>query len=70
MVGLRAMVLGRLGQTENSPIQEHVLYPAPRSPFTGRGLVERINPGPRLAATVLGRAFLTPLLALPLELRH
>ena len=62
--------LRSVGADGELPIQERVLYPAPRSPFTGRGLVERINPGPRLAATVLGRAFLTPLLALPLELRH
>jgi hypothetical protein len=27
-------------------IQERLLYPAPRSPFTGRGGVEHANPGP------------------------
>ena len=35
MVGLQAMVLGRLGR-KPSLIQERVLYPAHRPPFTGR----------------------------------
>jgi hypothetical protein len=33
-----------------------LLYPAPRSPLAGRGNLQWVNPGPRLAATVLGRA--------------
>jgi hypothetical protein len=48
--------LRSVGAEPIDPIQERVLYPAPRSPFTGRGRLQLVNPGPRHAATVLGRA--------------
>ena len=46
--------LRSVGADGELPIQERVLYPAPRSPFTGRGGVEHANPGPRLAAKASG----------------
>src|SRR5215213_10475491 len=40
----------------NVPIQEHLLYPAPHSPFTGRGiLVGQPRPAPRCFSQPLGR---------------
>src|SRR5215212_1313133 len=35
-------------------IQERLLYPAHRSTFTGRGSLQCVNPGPRLAAKASG----------------
>jgi hypothetical protein len=48
MVGFAGEGLRSVGANGELPIQERVLYPAPRSPFTGRGGVEHANPGPRL----------------------
>src|SRR5215207_3215186 len=48
MVYLRAAVLGRMGSPTS--IQERVLYPAHRPPFTGRG--SQATPGPRLRRSV------------------
>jgi hypothetical protein len=48
MVWLAGEGLRSDGANGELPIQERVLYPAPRSPFTGRGGVEHANPGPRL----------------------
>jgi hypothetical protein len=39
--------LRSVGADGELPIQERVLYPARRSPFTGRGGVECVNPAPR-----------------------
>ncbi len=47
MVGLQAMVLGRLGWSPPPLIQGRVLYPAHRSPFTGRGGLSRVKPPAR-----------------------
>jgi hypothetical protein len=38
MVGLAGEGLRSVGADGELPIQERVLYPAPRPPFTGRGL--------------------------------
>ncbi len=48
--GVAGEGLRSVGADGELPIQERVLYPAPRSPFTGRGGVECVNPGPRFAA--------------------
>jgi len=48
MVRLAGEGLRSVGVERPPLIQERLLYPAPRSPFTGRGRVEHANPGPRL----------------------
>ena len=53
--------LRSVGADGELPIQEHVLYPAPRPPFTGRGSLQCVNPGPRLAAIASGRSIGTAL---------
>src|ERR671913_1758563 len=52
--GVAGEGLRSVGADGELPIQERVLYPAPRSPFTGRGGVEHANPGPRLTAKASG----------------
>src|ERR671913_1865368 len=46
--GVAGEGLRSVGADGELPIQERLLYPAPRSTFTGRGGVEHANPGPRL----------------------
>src|SRR5215211_2974317 len=52
--GVASEGLRSVGANGELPIQERVLYPAPRSPFTGRGGVDHASPGPRLAAIASG----------------
>src|SRR5215207_9904193 len=46
--------LRSVGADGELPIQERMLYPAPRSPFTGRGSLQWVNPAPWLAAKASG----------------
>src|SRR5215207_2917292 len=46
--------LRSVGANGELPIQERVLYPAPRSPLAGRGSLQWVNPGPHLAAKASG----------------
>jgi hypothetical protein len=46
--------LRSVGADGELPIQELLLYPAPRPPFTGRGSLRCVIPGPHLAAKASG----------------
>src|SRR5215211_3564629 len=52
--GVAGEGLRSVGADGELPIQERVLYPAPRSPFTGRGSILCVNSGPQLAAKASG----------------